>query len=101
KGIQLLLDAVVDYLPSPLDIPPIGGINPQTNQEEFREAKSNAPFTALAFKIASDPHGKMTFFRVYSGQIQSGKQIFNASKKKKEKIGRLLRMHANKREEIK
>ena len=101
KGVQLLLDAVVDYLPSPLDVPPIVGENPQTNEEEIREADPAQPFTALAFKLMSDPHGRLTFIRVYSGALETGKSVYNATKRKKEKINRLLRMHANKREEIK
>ena len=100
KGIQLMLDAVIDYLPSPMDVPPVKGIHPQTEKEETRKPELNEPFSALAFKITSDSHGRMAFFRVYSGKAQSGKAVLNASKGKKEKIGRLLRMHANKKEEI-
>ncbi len=101
KGVQMLLDAVIDYLPSPLDVPPIIGTKPRTESEILCEAKEDAPFTALAFKIMSDPHGKLTFFRVYSGVLKAGQTVLNASKDKKEKVGRLLRMHANKREEVK
>ncbi len=101
KGIQLLLDSVVDYLPSPLDVPPVTGYNPETNQEETREPSDKQPFSALAFKLMSDPHGRLTFFRVYSGVMNAGDTVYNATKGKKEKVNRLLRMHANKREEIK
>jgi len=102
KGVQPLLDAVIDYLPSPIDIPPVRGRNPLTGQEETREARDDAPFSALAFKIMSDPYvGTLTFFRVYSGYMEAGSYVFNASKGKKERIGRLLKMHANKREDIK
>ncbi len=99
KGIQKLLDAVVDYLPSPLDIP---GINPETNQEETREASDDVPFSALAFKIMTDPYmGQLAYFRVYSGVFEAGNYVLNSTKDKKERIGRLLKMHSNKREEIK
>ena len=102
KGIQKLLDAVVDYLPSPLDIPAITGINPETNQEETREASDDAPFAALAFKIMTDPYmGQLAYFRVYSGVFEAGNYVLNSTKDKKERIGRLLKMHSNKREEIK
>ncbi|MFB3786948.1 MAG: elongation factor G [bacterium] len=101
KGVQLLLDAVVDYLPSPVDVPPVIGVHPVTNEETIREASVQEPFTALAFKLMTDAHGKMTFLRVYSGQIATGSTVYNASRKKKEKIGRLIRIHANKREEVK
>lgn len=102
KGVQLLLDAVVDYLPSPLDVPPVVGKNPFSQNEEERPAKDDAPFCALAFKIMTDPFvGTLTFFRVYSGALFSGSSIYNSSKGKRERIGRLLKMHANKREEIK
>ena len=101
KGVQLLLDAVVDYLPSPLDIPAIKGTLPDTNQEVTREADDNGPFSALAFKIMSDPYvGKLTFFRVYSGTLNSGSYVLNSTKGKRERIGRILQMHANHREEI-
>ncbi len=100
KGIQLMLDAVIHYLPSPLDVPPVKGIHPQSEKEEVRKADISEPFSALAFKIIADSHGRMAFFRVYSGKTQAGKAVLNASKGKKEKIGRLLRMHANKKEEI-
>ncbi|MBI1816618.1 MAG: elongation factor G [Deltaproteobacteria bacterium] len=102
KGVQLLLDSVVDYLPSPLDVPPLEGTNPDSGQMEERPADDAAPFAALAFKIMTDPFvGSLTFFRVYSGVMTSGSYVFNASKGKKERVGRLLKMHANKREEIK
>jgi elongation factor G len=102
KGVQQLLDAIVNYLPSPLDIPPVEGENPDTREKEIREANDSAPFSALAFKILNDPFvGQLTFLRVYSGQIHSGTAVLNTTKKKRERIGRLLLMHANKREEIK
>ena len=102
KGVQPLLDAVVDYLPSPLDIPPVKGINPNSQAVEERPAKDDAPFSALAFKIMTDPFvGTLSFFRVYSGSLTSGAAIYNSTKSKRERIGRLLKMHANKREEIK
>ena len=101
KGVQPMLDAVVDYLPSPLDIPPLVGINPETQQHETRAADSKAPFSALAFKIMNDPFvGQLTFVRVYSGTLESGTGVYNSTRDKKERIGRLVRMHANKREEI-
>ncbi len=101
KGIQLLLDGVVDYLPSPLDIPPIKGIDPETEEEVSRPADDNAPFAALAFKVMTDPYvGKLTYFRVYSGTLQSGSYVLNSTKNKRERIGRILQMHANHREEI-
>jgi len=101
KGIQPLLDCVVDYLPSPLDVPPVSGINPKNGETEVREAKDDSPFSALAFKIMSDPYvGKLTYFRVYSGVLQSGSYITNSTKNSKERIGRLLQMHANKRLDI-
>ena len=102
KGIQKLLDAVVDYLPSPLDIPAIAGVNPETGAEETREASDDAPFAALAFKIMTDPYmGQLAYFRVYSGVFEAGNYVLNSTKDKKERIGRLLKMHSNKREEIK
>ena len=102
KGVQTLLDAVVDYLPSPQDVPPIKGSNPNNGNEEERAPSDEAPFTALAFKIMTDPYvGALTFLRVYSGVLASGSYVFNSVKGKKERIGRLLKMHANKREEIK
>jgi elongation factor G len=101
KGIQPLLDAVIDYLPSPLDKPAMVGINPRTDTEEERRADDSAPFAALAFKIMSDPYvGMLSFFRVYSGVCESGSYVFNPTKGKKERVGRLLKMHANKREDI-
>ena len=101
KGVQLMLDAVIDYLPSPLDIPAIKGINPDTDEEETRPASDEEPFAALAFKIMTDPFvGRLTFFRVYSGVLQSGSYVLNTSKGKRERIGRILQMHANSRQEI-
>lgn len=102
KGVQPLLDAVVDYLPSPLDIPAVKGINRETGEEEERKTSDDEPFCALAFKIQTDPYvGQLTYVRVYSGCLKSGSYVYNATKEKKERIGRLLKMHANKREEIK
>ncbi|MBI4042672.1 MAG: elongation factor G [Deltaproteobacteria bacterium] len=103
KGVQPLLDAVVDYLPSPLDLPPIKGFDPKTKEEGLaRHPDVNEPFSALAFKIMSDPYvGQLTYFRVYSGNLSAGSYILNVTKGKRERIGRLLKMHANKREEIK
>jgi elongation factor G len=101
KGVRLLLDAIVDYLPNPLDIPQMNGFDPDTGEEIVREASDDAPLSALAFKIMSDPFvGKLTFFRVYSGILESGSYVLNSTKNKKERIGRILQMHANKREEI-
>jgi elongation factor G len=101
KGVQLLLDAIVDYLPSPVDIPPVKGADINGKEAE-REASDNAPFSALAFKIMTDPYmGQLTYFRVYSGKLEAGNYVFNSAKEKKERIGRLMKMHANKREEIK
>ena len=101
KGVQPLLDAVVDYLPSPLDILPVKGKNPDTGAEETRPAEDKAPFAALAFKIMSDPFvGQLTFIRVYSGHLKTGDSVLNSGRGKSERIGRLLKMHANKREEI-
>ena len=101
KGVQLMLDAVLDYLPSPLDIPAIKGINPDTDEEETRPASDDEPFAALAFKIMTDPFvGRLTFFRVYSGVLNSGSYVLNTSKGKRERIGRILQMHANTRKEI-
>ena len=100
KGVQPLLDAVIDYLPSPLDVPPIQGINPKTEEVTEREASLEAPFSALAFKVMSDPFvGKLTYFRVYSGMIKAGDRVLNTSTGKTERIGRILQMHANHREE--
>ncbi|MBR0373158.1 MAG: elongation factor G [Mogibacterium sp.] len=101
KGIQMMLDGVVDYMPSPLDIPAIKGVNPYTDKEEERHSDDNAPFSALAFKILADPFvGKLAFFRVYSGTANTGTHIYNATKGKKERFGRILQMHANHREDI-
>ncbi|MBI2189565.1 MAG: elongation factor G [Acidobacteria bacterium] len=104
KGVQPLLDAVVDYLPSPIDIPPITGLDPRAAEDTLveRKASDEAPFAALAFKIMTDPFvGQLTFIRVYSGVLTSGSSIYNATKRRNERVGRLLKMHANKREEIK
>ena len=101
KGVQLLLDAVIDYLPSPLDIPAIKGIDPKTDEEVTRPADDSAPFSALAFKVMTDPFvGRLTFFRVYSGVLKSGSYVQNATKGKRERVGRILQMHANSRSEI-
>ncbi|MGK7345435.1 MAG: elongation factor G [Candidatus Nitrospinota bacterium M3_3B_026] len=102
KGVQALLDAVVKYLPSPMDVPPIKGLKPGTDEEDERKPSDDEPFSALAFKIITDPFvGQLAFFRVYSGQMEAGSYIFNSTKGKKERLGRILKMHANKREEIK
>ena len=101
KGVQPLLDAIVDYMPAPTDIPPIAGVNPDTGEADSRPASDDAPFSALAFKIMTDPFvGKLAFFRVYSGTLNSGSYVFNATKDNKERIGRILQMHANNRKEI-
>ena len=101
KGVQPLLDAIVDYMPAPTDIPPIAGINPETGEEDHRPSSDEAPFSALAFKIMTDPYvGKLAFFRVYSGILDGGSYVYNATKGKKERIGRILQMHANHRKEI-
>ncbi len=101
KGVQLLLDAIVDYMPSPVDIPAIRGVVPKMEKEEERHASDKEPFSALAFKIMTDPFvGKLAFFRVYSGVLESGSYVYNATKGKKERMGRILQMHANHREEI-
>ena len=101
KGVQQLLDAVIDYLPSPLDIPPVTGLDPNSGKELRRQSSDSEPFSALAFKIMTDPFaGQLTYFRVYSGTLKTGSYVYNAIKQTKERIGRLLKMHANKREEI-
>ncbi|WP_342047119.1 elongation factor G [Bacillus sp. OTU530] len=101
KGVQLMLDAVIDYLPSPLDVPAIKGIVPDTDEEVTRPADDNGPFSALAFKIMTDPYvGKLTFFRVYSGKAEAGSYVVNSTKGKRERLGRILQMHANSRQEI-
>jgi elongation factor G len=101
KGVQLMLDAVLDYLPSPLDVPSIKGITPDTEEEVTRESSDEGPFSALAFKVMTDPYvGKLTFFRVYSGVLNSGSYVQNSTKGKRERVGRILQMHANSREEI-
>jgi elongation factor G len=100
KGVQMLLDAVIDYLPAPTDVPPVVGIDPRTGQELTRPADDDAPFSALAFKIMSDPFvGKLTYFRVYSGTLRAGSYVMNSTKDKKERVGRILQMHANHRED--
>jgi elongation factor G len=101
KGIQPMLDGVIDYLPSPLDVPPVHGTDPRSGEEERRDTDPNAPFAALAFKIAADPFvGKLAFFRVYSGTLKTGSYVYNSTKGTKERVGRILQMHANHREEI-
>ena len=101
KGVQKLLDAIVDYLPSPLDIPAVEGVNPKTGETETREASDDAPFAALAFKIMTDPYvGKLAFFRVYSGTVNAGETVINATKGQRERLGRILLMHANHREDL-
>lgn len=101
KGVHPLLDAIIDYLPSPVDIPPVTGINPKSGQKEIRKASDSEPFSALIFKIMTDPFvGKLAFFRVYSGFLKAGSYIYNSTKEKEERISRLLKMHSNKREEI-
>jgi len=100
KGVQMLLDAIIDYMPSPLDVPPIEGENPETGEVEIREASDDAPFSALAFKIMTDPYvGKLAFFRAYSGVLEAGSYIYNSTSENRERIGRILQMHANHREE--
>ncbi|MBI5345173.1 MAG: elongation factor G [Deltaproteobacteria bacterium] len=102
KGVQFILDSVVDYLPSPVDIPPVKGIDPDSQAEVIRRAEDDEPFAALAFKIMTDPFvGQLTFFRVYSGSMTAGSYVYNSTKDQKERVGRLVRMHANKREEVK
>ena len=101
KGVQMMLDAVLDYMPSPLDIPPIKGIDPDTGAEDVRHTSDKEPFSALAFKIMADPFvGKLAFFRVYSGVLKAGSNVYNASKDKTERIGRILQMHSNHRKDI-
>lgn len=101
KGVQPLLDAVIDYLPNPGELPPVEGVHPKTEEEEKREAKDDAPFAALAFKVATDPYvGTLTYFRVYSGSLEKGSYVLNTRTGEKERIGRLLRMHSNNREEV-
>lgn len=101
KGVQLLLDAIVDFLPAPTDIPAVSGVDPETGREDQRHTRDDVPFSALAFKIMADPYvGKLTFFRVYSGWLKAGSYVYNSTKQKRERIGRLLQMHANHRQEI-
>ncbi len=102
KGVQLVLDAVVEYLPSPLDMPPVKGLNPKTGEELVRYASDEEPFTALAFKLQADPFvGQLTFFRVYSGTLEAGSYLYNATTGTKERVGRIVRLQADKREEVK
>ena len=101
KGVQKLLDAIVDYMPSPLDVPPVEGTNPKTDEIETRPADDSAPFSALAFKIMTDPYvGRLSFFRVYSGTLETGKTVMNSTKGVRERVGRILQMHANHREDL-
>ena len=101
KGVQKLLDAIVDYMPSPLDVPPVEGVNPKTDEPETRAADDDAPFSALAFKIMTDPYvGRLSFFRVYSGTLETGKTVMNSTKGQRERVGRILQMHANHREDL-
>ena len=101
KGVQKLLDNIVNYMPSPLDIEDIKGVNPQTDEEDSRPTDDNAPFSALAFKIMTDPYvGRLSFFRVYSGSLTTGSSVLNSTKNVKERVGRILQMHANHREDI-
>ena len=101
KGVQKLLDAIVDYMPAPTDVPAIKGTNPDTEEEVVRHSSDEEPFSALAFKIATDPYvGRLSFIRVYSGTLNTGTQVLNSTKKQKERIGRILQMHANHREDI-
>ena len=101
KGVQKLLDAIVDYMPAPTDVPAIKGVNPRTDEEEERKSSDNEPFAALAFKIMTDPDvGRLSFFRVYSGTLTTGSSVLNATKGKRERMGRILQMHANHREDI-
>ena len=101
KGVQKLLDAIIDYMPSPLDIPPVKGINPDTGEEDTRDASDEEPFSALAFKIMTDPYvGRLCFFRVYSGTLEAGSAVYNSTKRSTERLGRLLQMHANDRKDI-
>src|SRR5207302_2515096 len=101
KGVQPLLDGVIDYLPSPLDVPPVHGVDPRTDHELSRRPASDEPFAALAFKVMSDPYvGKLTYLRVYSGTAKAGERVLNTTTGKTERISRILRMHANHREEM-
>ena len=100
KGVQPMLDAVIQFMPAPTDVPNIKGVNPETGEEDERPSSDEAPFSALAFKIATDPFvGKLAFFRVYSGTLTAGSYVYNSTKGKRERIGRILQMHANHREE--
>src|SRR5690606_15107651 len=99
KGVQPLLDAVVDYLPSPLDVPPIRGIDAKTEEETVRRSSDDEPLSMLAFKIMDDPYGVLTFARIYSGKLSKGSNVLNSTRGKSERIGRMVLMHANSREE--
>ena len=102
KGVQLLLDAVIDYMPSPLDIPSIEGFVPGSGEATERHSDDNEPFSALAFKVMTDPFvGRLTYARIYSGTLESGSYVYNSTKGQRERIGRILKMHANNREEVK
>ena len=99
-GVQLVLDAVIDYLPSPIDVPPIVGTDPKTDEKITRKAEDSEPFSALAFKLQTDPFvGQLTYFRVYSGSLEAGSYIYNSTTEDKERVGRILRMHANDRDD--
>ncbi len=101
KGVQILLDAVVEYLPSPDDVPPLVGINPKTKEEELRKPTDEEPFSALAFKIVTDPHmGRLAYFRVYSGKLTAGSSVYNSTREKSERVSRIMQMHANHREDV-
>ena len=100
KGVQPMLDAVVGYLPSPLDLPPTQGTDPKAEEPIERKPSEDEPFSALAFKIVADPYGKLTYFRIYSGKLEKGAEIYNSTKGRKERIGRILRMHADQREDV-
>ena len=101
KGVQMLLDAIVDFMPAPTDVPDIKGTNPETGEEEDRKSSDDEPFAALAFKIATDPYvGKLCFFRVYSGTVEAGSTVYNSVKDSNERMGRILQMHANHRQDI-
>ncbi len=101
KGVQFLLDAVINFLPSPLDVAHVKGVNPKTGEEEVRETSDEAPFAGLAFKIATDPFvGSLAYFRAYSGVLEAGSYVYNSTKEKKERVGRLVQMHSNERKDI-
>src|SRR5581483_11773972 len=101
KGVQLLLDAVVEFLPSPDDVPPVTGVDPRTGEEVTRRPSDDEPFSALAFKIVSDPHlGRLAYFRVYSGKLTAGSSVYNSTRQKTERVSRIMQMHANHREDV-